>query len=647
MRLMNKELMSTSRDKLPGKMSEPGSGASSSLALAPLTELLERFHMHDATDRRDKIYALLGMSNDFYGSPTLRVDYDKPWSVLLHDVVAQFLGPNVSINTWEEKEEAVVIGYGCPLGTFYYKSEGGLAFRSPSFTGVRSFETHWHPDMPLSDYDDIIQDGDILCILEGARYPSIVRKHKDHFLLVKIALTPPPRLNIIRTPGIRNTLPLEWQDFSRFITKFPRHFVLIWDWSSDEQYREERCKRMLNDVEGTGKLSTEIHSRIFNMARIMEDLEDKYSLMLLLDKYATFEKPDWLTRYYNILRYVCDCWEDYAQLKAYVSQLRWSNWLLSSQYTGDPTSGFWLAEGILNLDLFDLLRSAGRTRMIEERTTHETEQQVWKFGEDGFMPMLDTLALGSMQIAATAPATHGHTSSAALIRQRIFYMIFSSHKTENLHPKAMLDMLDSNPDLFEATKLSLTIFSEISGMKAELTTYILQRLRRPKSQPNWELWTFLLEQSSTDTDSVIAIFEEAQVWSLRGDKEHHETCSQFLMPCAAVLCKYILKTDLCIALIEQWETEVRDTPSVLEFLCNTYTLPFKDMVGFSEGELIRSIDYPRSKLAQVELARGCLLAAIRIVAPWVDNSHRDLDSTGLETDVIRILALLQLLWSSK
>jgi hypothetical protein len=208
-------------------------------------------------------------------------------------------------------------------------------------------------------------------------------------------------------------------------------------------------------------------------------------------------------------------------------------------------------------------------------------------------------------------------------------------------------MLDSNPDLFEATKLSLTIFSEISGMKAELTTYILQRLRRPKSQPNWELWTFLLEQSSTDTDSVIAIFEEAQVWSLRGDKEHHETCSQFLMPCAAVLCKYILKTDLCIALIEQWETEVRDTPSVLEFLCNTYTLPFKDMVGFSEGELIRSSDYPRSKLAQVELARGCLLAAIRIVAPWVDNSHRDLDSTGLETDVTRILALLQLLWSSK
>jgi hypothetical protein len=647
MRLMDKELMVKARDELSSKMSGDGSGASWSLAFASLAELLERFHMHDATDRRDKIYALLGLSNDSHLSPMLRVDYAKPWPVLLHDIVAQFLGPAVSINTWEEKEEAVIIGSGCPLGTFYSKPDGRLAFRSPSFTGVRSFTTHWHPDLPISGYDDIIQDGDILCVLEGAQYPSIVRRHKDHFMLVKIALTNPPIVNVTTAPGIRSTSALHWKAFSQFITKFPRHFVLIWDWSTDQKYREERCTRMLKDVEDTGKTSTTVHSRMFNMTRIMEDLEDKHSLILLLGEYATSEKPDWLMRYHNMLQYVCEYWVEYGQLKVYVSQLRWSNWLMSSQYTGDPTSGFWLAEGILNLDLFDLLPSAGRARSIEEKMTHLTTQQVWKFGEDGLLPVLDTLAQGSIQLAATVSTTHGHINSAALIRQRIFYMIFSGQSTKSLHPKAMLDMLDSNPDLFEATKLSLTIFSEISGMKGELTTYILQRLRRPMSRPNWELLTFLLEQSSADTNSIIAIFEEAQVWSLRGDKEHYETCSKFLMPCAAVLCKYIINTDLCIALIEQWETEVGDTSSVLEFLCNTYTSSFKYMVGSSEGELVRSSEYPRSKSAQVDLARGCLLAAIRIVAPWIDNSLEETDLYSQETDVPRILASLQLLWSSK
>jgi hypothetical protein len=651
MRLMDKELMAKSGDEISSKMLGDESGASWSLSFASLTELLERFHMHDATDRRDKIYALLGLSNDFYQSPMMRVDYAKPWHVLLHDIVAQFLGPAVSINTWEEKEEAVILGSGCPLGTFYHKSGGGLAFRSPTFTGVRSFTTHWHPDSPLSGYDDIIQDGDILCVLEGAQYPSIVRRHKDHFTLVKIALTKPPTVNITTTPGTRgrtqSTSALSWKDFSPFVAKFPRHFVLVWDWSTDETYREERCKRMLKDVEATGKTSTTVHSRMFNMTRIMEDLRDKHSLVLLLNEYATFEKPDWLTRYHIILQYVCDCWAEYEELKVYVSQLRWSNWLLSSQYTGDATRGFWLAEGILGLDLFDLLPSSGRTKMIEETKSHGWEQQVWKFGEDGFLPVLDTLALGSTQPVATAPATHNHTASAALIRQRIFHMTFSGHKTESFHPKAMLDMLDGNPDLFEATKLSLTIFSETSGMKGELTTYILQRLRRPMSRPNWEILTFLLEQSSADINSVIAIFEEAQVWSMRGDNEHYETCSKFLMPCAAALCKHIINTDLCIALIEQWETEIRDTPSVLEFLCNTYTSSFKCMVEFSEGELVKSSDYPRSKSAQVDLARGCLLAAIRIVAPWIDNSLEDTDLDRQETDVPRVLALLQLLWSSK
>jgi hypothetical protein len=68
--LMDKTIPTTSSELLSTDSSY-GLGASSSLGMAPLTELLERFHMHEATDRRDKIYALLGLSNDFDRFPIL------------------------------------------------------------------------------------------------------------------------------------------------------------------------------------------------------------------------------------------------------------------------------------------------------------------------------------------------------------------------------------------------------------------------------------------------------------------------------------------------------------------------------------------------------------------------------------------------
>lgn len=53
---------------------------SARLNILPLRVLVEMFHNNDATDRRDKIFALLGMSSE--DSLRIRVDYTKPWEVL-------------------------------------------------------------------------------------------------------------------------------------------------------------------------------------------------------------------------------------------------------------------------------------------------------------------------------------------------------------------------------------------------------------------------------------------------------------------------------------------------------------------------------------------------------------------------------------
>jgi hypothetical protein len=115
----------------------------------------------------------------------------------------------------------------------------------------------------------------------------------------------------------------------------------------DRDNRKEQYTTMLKDVVAAGSTSAAPSSCLLNIARISEDLEDWTSLVMLLDVPLPPETPDWSKQYFAMLRYVCDHWDEYSVLKVYVSQLRWSHWLLSSQHAGDPVSGFWSAEGIL------------------------------------------------------------------------------------------------------------------------------------------------------------------------------------------------------------------------------------------------------------------------------------------------------------
>ncbi|KAK4119888.1 HET-domain-containing protein [Parathielavia appendiculata] len=56
-----------------------------SLDIRPLGKLMDMYHNREATDCRDKVYALLGMSSDDYISTGLSPDYDKTsWKELFH-----------------------------------------------------------------------------------------------------------------------------------------------------------------------------------------------------------------------------------------------------------------------------------------------------------------------------------------------------------------------------------------------------------------------------------------------------------------------------------------------------------------------------------------------------------------------------------
>ncbi|RYO80284.1 hypothetical protein DL762_007731 [Monosporascus cannonballus] len=90
-----------------------------SLGIRPLSELIEMYHTHEATERRDKVFALLGMSSDAPSAVEaagLSPDYEIPWGNLFKQLVKFFLGRQVSLYTLPNRETAIIESKGCVLG---------------------------------------------------------------------------------------------------------------------------------------------------------------------------------------------------------------------------------------------------------------------------------------------------------------------------------------------------------------------------------------------------------------------------------------------------------------------------------------------------------------------------------------------------
>ncbi len=87
-----------------------------SLDIHSLGELVDMYHDRKAADRRDKVYALLGMSSGDYIAAGLAPDYGISWEDLFRRLARSLVGEQASVETWEEEEIAVIRSRGCVLG---------------------------------------------------------------------------------------------------------------------------------------------------------------------------------------------------------------------------------------------------------------------------------------------------------------------------------------------------------------------------------------------------------------------------------------------------------------------------------------------------------------------------------------------------
>jgi hypothetical protein len=252
------------------------SSGRASLDIRPLGELIDMFHTHEATKPVDKVYALLGMSSDDPSTAGLLPDYEVPWEKLFKDLVKFLLYKQVYVTTWGDEERAVIKSKGCVLGqVMLVESDGrhkvNIIFKNiPDHLGPKR-EWRW----TLQASVKYIREGDIVCRLQGAPKPMIIRPYKDYFTIIRIAASPEGKLT--------ETGDTEWLKLSRSITVFPRDFLLVWDWENPleklqdpEEY--EGLVRTNNWVSEYSKPELGGHldraTRTWNVAIIFNDLEE-------------------------------------------------------------------------------------------------------------------------------------------------------------------------------------------------------------------------------------------------------------------------------------------------------------------------------------------------------------------------------------
>ncbi|PQE07340.1 hypothetical protein CJF32_00005221 [Rutstroemia sp. NJR-2017a WRK4] len=245
------------------------SSGRASLNICHLGELIDMFHTHKASLAVDKVYALLGMSSDDPGAADLLPDYEISWEKLFKKLIIFLFGKDISVET-DHSQRAVIKSRGYILGQVSSVESDKRQNVDISFKNVASNlddEMQWK----LQASAKSIQKHDIICFLQGASKPTIIRPCRDYFTIIVAAVTPLNDIDRFRK-----------QEFSESSTHFPRDLLLVWDWEKplrETQDQEEynisikTKSQMLEYLKAEFGDHSDQATRIWNIALVFGDLK--------------------------------------------------------------------------------------------------------------------------------------------------------------------------------------------------------------------------------------------------------------------------------------------------------------------------------------------------------------------------------------
>jgi hypothetical protein len=211
------------------------------LVVRPLGELLDMFHAHQATERHDKLFALLGMGSDAQNVVDLFPDYNVPWGKVFRRLINFLLGEGIrAVETWDDREKACFKSRGCILGQvttvlpaarlgWNDTQEVSIALKDTAID--KKHDQYWEQTWKLHTSAVPVQRDDLLCLLPGTLKPLIIRRCGRHFDVIVITVDHP--WYIRTSAGV-----VAWSDIAR-AAKFSRHDIqFVWDWEDCSNGRD-------------------------------------------------------------------------------------------------------------------------------------------------------------------------------------------------------------------------------------------------------------------------------------------------------------------------------------------------------------------------------------------------------------------------
>ncbi|KAK4195883.1 hypothetical protein QBC40DRAFT_268909 [Triangularia verruculosa] len=206
-----------------------------SLHIRPLGELVDMYHTHKATICSDKVYALLGMSDDNPHAAGLEANYKVTWGHVLRTLVHFCLSKSiaVSVSTGDSAEAALVIeAKGYILGEVSSAVEDTNRDQGQSNRTMQLSTQHvritWYDAPSHSDERETsvtfqasakaVKKGDVICHLQGARTPVIIRLYDYASTIIRIAVPP--------TGAVKKRVAS--------VRAFPDNLLLLWDWNTSQ-----------------------------------------------------------------------------------------------------------------------------------------------------------------------------------------------------------------------------------------------------------------------------------------------------------------------------------------------------------------------------------------------------------------------------
>ncbi|PMD67720.1 HET-domain-containing protein [Hyaloscypha bicolor E] len=202
--------------------------------LLSLGELIDMYHAREATQRHDKVYALLSMSSDGLDAADLLPDYAVPWKTLLRRLIEFVLSTKVSIEVWDNRETAVIKGKCYIIGyissvendsTRYDRQSAKVVFNN-AYKSESKLEPPSRWTLQVSAIP--VLERDVVCFLQGASNPSIIRPYKTYFALIMVSVT-------LRQHEKIESAFLERQNFLTSAESFSPDLVLVWDWEASRE----------------------------------------------------------------------------------------------------------------------------------------------------------------------------------------------------------------------------------------------------------------------------------------------------------------------------------------------------------------------------------------------------------------------------